>query len=79
MTDKAGDMMQDQGKDMVRRMNEIAKRYTIWFNIMGVCAAVMLFANRPVVRKNERIIQKSRSSKTMLSDGALVEEYFTWG
>ena len=62
--DKAGGMMQEQGKDMVRRMNEIAKRNTIGFSIMGICAAVMLFANRAVVRSMRGIIQKSRSGKS---------------
>ncbi len=58
--DKAGDMMQEQGKDMVRRMNKIAKRNTIGFSIMAVCAAGMLFANRAIVRKFEKDTTKKQ-------------------
>jgi fructose-1,6-bisphosphatase/sedoheptulose 1,7-bisphosphatase-like protein len=58
--EKSGDMMQEMGKDMVRRMNKIAKRNTILFSIVGVCAAGMLFANRAIVRKFERNNTKKR-------------------
>jgi len=51
--EKAGDMMQEQGKDMVRRMNEIAKRNTLLMAVMGVCLAVMVFINRAAIRKFE--------------------------
>lgn len=57
---KAGDMMQEQGKDMVRRMNEIAKRNTFGMALMGICLAGMLFANRAIVRKFERNTTKKQ-------------------
>src|SRR5260370_12547817 len=50
----AGEMMQAQGKDMERRLKEIANHNTIGFTIMGVCIAGMLLANRAIVRKFER-------------------------
>jgi hypothetical protein len=50
---KAGDMMQEQGKDMVRRMNEIAKRNTLLMAVMGVCLAGMVLINRAAIRKFE--------------------------
>lgn len=52
--DKAGDMMIVQSKDIEQRLNGIAKHNTIGFSIIGALAAVMLFANRAVVRKYER-------------------------
>jgi len=52
--EKAGDMMREQGKDMVWRMNEIARRNTFGMALMGICLAGMLFANRAIVRKIER-------------------------
>lgn len=58
--EKVGDMMQEQGKDMMRRMNEIAKRNTIGMTIMGICLAGMLFANRAIVRKFEKNATKDR-------------------
>ena len=58
--EKAGDMMQEQGKDMVRRMNEIAKHNTFGMVLMGICLAGMLFANRAIVRKIERYNTKKQ-------------------
>lgn len=58
--EKAGEMMQEQGKDTVRRLKEMGKRNTIGMSIMGVCLAIMLFANRAIVRKVERNTTKDR-------------------
>ena len=51
---KAGDMMQEMGKDTERRLNEKAKRNLLDMGVMGACLAVMAFINRAVIRKFER-------------------------
>jgi|GEM_PF-5493116 len=56
--EKAGDMMQDMGKDMVRRMNGIARRNTLIMTFMAVCLAILLFRSRAAIRKFERDNQK---------------------
>ncbi len=49
--DKAGDMMIAQSKDIEQRLNGIAKRNTVGFGIIGICAAALLFnANRAVTK-----------------------------
>ncbi|SRR5712692_7642449 len=58
--EKAGEMMQEQGKDTVRRLKEMGNRNTIGMSIMGICLAGMLFANRAIVRKFERNTTKDR-------------------
>src|SRR5437764_2885883 len=51
--EKAGEMMQEMGKDTERRLNGIAKRNTVGMAFMAICLGAMLFANRTVVRKIE--------------------------
>lgn len=55
---KAGDMMQEMGKDLVQRMNGIAKRNTLIMAVMSVCLAIMVLINRSAIRKFERSNQK---------------------
>jgi hypothetical protein len=52
--EKAGEMMQEMGKDTERRLNGIVKRNTVSMALMGISLAAMLFANRAVVRKFEK-------------------------
>ena len=58
--EKAGNMMQEQGRDMVRRMNEIAKRNTLLMAVMGVCLAVMVLINRAAICKFEENTTKKQ-------------------
>jgi hypothetical protein len=52
--EKAGEMMQEMGKDTERRLNGITKRNTVGMALMGIFLAAMLFANRAVVHKLEK-------------------------
>lgn len=61
--EKAGDMMQEQSKDLVRRMNEIARRNTFGMALMGICLTVLVFINRGAIRKFEENNTKSRGDK----------------
>ncbi|SRR6266568_3243613 len=58
--EKAGDMMITQSKDIERGLNGIAKRNTIGFGLMGICAGVMFLANRAVINKFEKKHEKNR-------------------
>lgn len=58
--EKAGGMMQEQGKDMVQRMNGVAKRNTLGFAIMGACVAGLWLVLRTEIHKFERITKHDK-------------------
>lgn len=60
---KAGDMMQEQGKDMVQRMNGIAKRNTVIMAIMGAALSGMLLRNQAVTSKFERGTKREQGKR----------------
>lgn len=50
---KAGDMMQQMGKEMEQGLNKIALRNTVGFAVMAACAAIMFSMARSTLHKVE--------------------------
>ncbi len=51
---KAGDTLQEMGRETKRQLNKIALRNVLGMGIMGLCLIVMIFSNRTIIRKDER-------------------------